>query len=257
MPDRDPPSRLLILGGTGEAACLAGSLIERFGSRLAVTSALAGRTESRAPIPGDIRIGGFGGAEGLAAYLRAQEIALLIDATHPFAAEISREARLACEAAGVPRLILRRKPWPRHPLDRWIEVEDAEAAARIVARIGHRAFLTIGIQDIAAFAGIDTVRFFVRVIARPRSPLPLRFHEILPGRGPFSLAEERHLLQRNAIDVMICKASGGSATEAKIIAAREASLPVIMIRRPPAEPGPAVDTVAAALSWVETRLGKI
>ena len=125
----------------------------------------------------------------------------------------------------------------RHPLDRWIEVERLEAAAQIVGRVGRRAFLTVGAGEVDAFAPATGVRFVVRMIDPPRHPLPLRFHEVVLGRGPFALADERHLLQIKAIDVLVCKASGGAATEAKLVAARELSLPVIMVRRPPPERG--------------------
>ncbi len=207
---------LLILGGTGEAARLAGGAIARFGEGLRVTTALAGRTRHPGPLAGQVRIGGFGGAAGLALYLVNHRIDRLIDATHPFAATISRAARIAAERTGV----------------------------------GRRAWLTVGAGAAAAFAAVDGVRFVVRVIDPPRESLPLRCCEVVLGRGPFSLAEERHLLQRYAIDVLVCKASGGAATEAKLIAARELGLPVIMVRRPPPEPGLAVETVEAALDWL-------
>ena len=243
-------TRLLILGGTGEAAALARAVLARFGDEIEVTTALAGRTRHPGPIPGQVRIGGFGGASGLADYLAAQRIDRLIDATHPFAAEISRAARLACSQREIPRLSLVRPAWRRHPLDRWIEVDSLEAAAQIVGRVGRRALLTVGASEVAAFAPSTGVRFVVRMIDPPRAPLPLRFYEVVLGRGPFALAEERHLLQRHAIDVLVCKASGGAATEAKLVAARELSLPVIMVRRPPAERGLSVDTVDAALDWL-------
>jgi precorrin-6A/cobalt-precorrin-6A reductase len=127
------------------------------------------------------------------------------------------------------------------------------AAAELVVRLGRRAWLTVGAQAIPAFAPVTDVRFLVRLVDPPREPLPLRFHEIVLGRGPFSLAEERHLLQRHGIEVLVCKASGGAATEAKLGAARELSLPVIMVRRPPPEPGASVDTVEAALDWLADR----
>jgi precorrin-6A/cobalt-precorrin-6A reductase len=244
------PTRLLILGGTGEAAALARAVLARFGDDTEVTTALAGRTRHPGPIPGHVRIGGFGGAAGLAEYLGARRIDRLIDATHPFAAEISRAARLACNQMEVPRLSLLRPAWRRHPLDRWIEVDSLEAAAQIVGRVGRRALLTVGASEVAAFAPATGVRFVVRMIDQPRDPLPLRFHEIILGRGPFALPEERQLLQRHAIDVLVCKASGGAATEAKLIAARELSLPVIIVRRPPVERGLSVDTVDAALDWL-------
>ncbi len=248
------PNNLLILGGTAEAAALAGAALARFGENIAVTTSLAGRTERPGPIPGQVRIGGFGGATALAAYLTERDIDYVIDATHPFAVRISTKARQACEIAGVPRLTLLRPPWPRHRLDRWLEVDDMAAAARLVARIGHRAWLTIGTGEIELFSGIAGVRFLVRLVDPPRRPLPLRFCEVVVGRGPFALANERHLIARHAIDVLVCKASGGTATEAKLVAAREFSLPVVMVRRPPPEPGDVVETVEQALVWLaETR----
>jgi precorrin-6A/cobalt-precorrin-6A reductase len=243
-------ARLLILGGTGEAAALARAAITRFGDALEVTSALAGRTERPGPIPGNIRIGGFGGPEGLADYLSTHRIDRLIDATHPFAARISRTARLACEKVGVARLLLVRPPWRRHPLDRWIEVADMAAAAEIVERIGRRAWLTVGAGEVAAFANATAVRFLVRLVDPPRTPLPLRFCQVVVGRGPFTLAEERHRIECHAIDVLVCKASGGTATEAKLAAARELGLPVVMVRRPEPEPGESVEAVEAALDWL-------
>src|SRR5579864_5166626 len=150
---------LLILGGTGEAARLAQGALARFGEGMSVTTALAGRTRHPGPLPGAVRIGGFGGSAGLADYLTFGEVDRLIDATHPFAATISRAARLAAERTGVPRLLLRRPPWRRHPLDRWIEVDTIEAAALLVERVGKRAWLTVGAGRIAAFAASDRVRY--------------------------------------------------------------------------------------------------
>jgi len=242
--------RLLILGGTGEAAELARAVVARFGDALDVTTSLAGRTERPRPVAGLIRAGGFGGATGLADYLTEHGIGRLIDATHPFATRISAAARLACEQANVPRLVLRRPPWRRHPLDRWIETHGVPSAAAIVGRVGRRAWLTVGSSEIAAFSGASAAHYLVRLVDPPRHPLPLRSYEVIVGRGPFSVAEEHSHIERHAIDVLVCKASGGRATEAKIIAARERCLPVIMVRRPPPEPGEAVDSVAAALDWL-------
>ena len=243
-------TRLLILGGTAEAAALARGVLARFGDAIDMTTALAGRTRHPGPVPGMVRIGGFGGAPGLAEYLTTQHIERLIDATHPFATEISSAARLACDQTRVPRLLLLRPPWRRHPLDRWIEVDNVAAAAEVVGQVGRRAFLTVGTGEIACFAAATGVRFLVRLIDPPRQHLPLRCHEVVIGRGPFTLAEERHRLERYAIDVLVCKASGGAATEAKILAARELGLPVIMVRRPPPEPGDAVETAEGALDWL-------
>ena len=241
---------LLILGGTSEASALASAALARFGDALGVTTSLAGRTQRPGPLPGRVRIGGFGGAVGLAAYLVEHRVDWLIDATHPFAARISTAARLACEEAGVPRLLLQRPPWRRQPLDRWIEVDDMAAAAEAVTRCGRRAFLTVGAGDVACFAAATGVRFLVRLVDPQRQPLPLQFSQVVVGRGPFTLSAERHLLERHAIDVLVCKASGGAATEAKIAAARQLSIPVVMVRRPAPEPGDAVETVKAALDWL-------
>ena len=242
--------RLLILGGTAEAAALARGALARFGDKLQVTTSLAGRTEQPTALPGQIRTGGFGGPAGLAAYLTEHAVGRVIDATHPFATRISAAARLACASANVPRLMLLRPPWQRHPLDRWIEVGDMSAAAAIVPRVGQRAWLTVGASEIACFGAAAGVRFLVRLVDPPRRPLPLHSYEVIAGRGPFTLAEERNLIERHAIDVVVCKASGGTATEAKLIAAREFSIPVIMARRPPPEAGEAVETVEAALDWL-------
>jgi precorrin-6A/cobalt-precorrin-6A reductase len=252
MPDRvrTGSRRLLILGGTAEAAALARAAVERFGDRLAVTTALAGRTEQPGPLPGAVRIGGFGGVEGLAGYLAETGIDLLIDATHPFADRIARHARLAAERVGLPRLVLERPPWRRHPLDRWIEVEDVSGAAAALARVGRRCFLTLGASELEAFAELGQVHFLVRLIDPPKQPLPLGSYEVVLGRGPFTLAGERELLRRHRIDVLAAKASGGGATEAKLVAAREAGLPVVMLRRPKPEPGPRVASVEAALAWL-------
>ena len=242
--------RLLIVGGTAEAAALARSVVARFGDAVQVTTSLAGRTERPAPLPGQIRIGGFGGPAGLAAFLAEHRIDRLIDATHPFAARISTTARLACEQTGVSRLMIVRPSWRRHSLDQWIEVDGMTAAAEIVGRVGRRAWLTVGASEIGCFSAAREVEFLVRLVDPPRGPLPLRHYQVVVGRGPFTLDEERSHFERHAIDVLVCKASGGAATEAKIIAARQLSRPVIMLRRPPREPGEAVETVEAALEWL-------
>ncbi len=245
---------LLILGGTAEAAALAREALARFADRLAVTTSLAGRTEHPLALPGARRLGGFGGVAGLTAYLRAERVDFLIDATHPFAARISAQARMAAEAAGVARLLLWRPPWQRHPRDHWVEVDDLAGAASAVPELGRRAWLTIGASELGHFAPLRQVHFLVRLVDRPRHPLPLADYEVVIGRGPFALAEERSLIVRHRIELLVAKASGGAATEAKLIAARERDLPVVMVRRPLPEPGSRVDTVAAALDWLSASL---
>ena len=252
---RGPKRRLLILGGTPEAARLARGAIERFGPGLEVISSLAGRTKNPAPIPGRMRSGGFGGPEGLADYLERDAVAFVIDATHPFAATISAHAGAACDAKGVPRLMLVRPPWKREATDRWIEVDTVEAAAEALKRMGRRVFLTVGAGEIAPFGALERHWFLVRLIEAPQAPLPLHRHEVIASRGPFTVAGERELLERHRIGVLVSKLSGGKATEAKIIAARALELPVVMVRRPAPAPGACVETVDEALDWLDAALG--
>jgi precorrin-6A/cobalt-precorrin-6A reductase len=248
------PHHLLILGGTAEAAALAQAAIATFDDRLAVTTSLAGRTEQPGPLAGAVRIGGFGGPSGLKSFIDAQAIDLLIDATHPFADQMARHAREAAEAAQIPRLMLIRPAWRRHPLDRWIEVGDIAGAAAVLPRAGRRVFLTVGPSELDAFTHLADHFFLVRTIDPPRESPPLADHELVLGRGPFTVAGERQLMRRHAIDALVAKASGGAATEAKIIAARELSIPVVMVRRPLPERGERVDTVEAAVIWIRRRL---
>ena len=248
------PRRLLILGGTAEAAALARAAVAGFGDRLAVISALAGRTREPAALPGTVRRGGFGGPGGLADYLVAEGIAMVVDATHPFAEAISDHARVACERAAVPRLVLVRPAWRKQNGDRWIVVDDVAEAVAALGRRGGRAFITVGVKELGAFAGLHGVFCLVRLIEPPATPLPLADYEIITGRGPFRVAGEKRLLAGHRIDVVVSKASGGAATRAKITAARHLGLPVIMVRRPATPPGPRVGRVAAALSWIAERL---
>jgi precorrin-6A/cobalt-precorrin-6A reductase len=244
---RGAAARLLILGGTAEAVAVARGCAVR--PRFEVISSLAGRTRTPDLPPGAVRIGGFGGAGGLARFLTERGIDRVIDATHPFAARIGAHAEQACREAKIPRLRLLRPPWTREPGDHWIEVADLRAAAQRLPELGHRVFLTVGHQDLGAFAGLD-LWFLVRTI-EPPGGLPLRHGHWLAGRGPFAVEDELALLRAHAIDVLVTKASGGDATYAKLSAARQLGLPVVMVRRPPPPPGPVVDSVEAALAWLE------
>ena len=246
--------RLLILGGTGEARRLAERTLAQFGSRLVVITSLAGRTAEPVPVAGEVRYGGFGGAAGLAAYLRGNAIDLLVDATHPFADQISRNAAEASAVTGIPRLAVVRPPWQRQPGDRWIEVPDAPAAAAAVGPLGRRIWLTLGTADIEAFTSLTEHWFLVRRVDPPPAPLPLCQAEILLARGPFTLEDERRILAEQRIDAVVSRASGGTATVAKIDAARDAGIPVVLIARPPPPPEPLVPTVEAALGWLRSRL---
>lgn len=226
------PIRVLLLGGTAEAAELAARLVGEFGAALDLVTSWAGRTQAVPDLPGRLRIGGFGGARGLAAYLAGERIAAVIDATHPFAARISAQARQACESANVPLLALARPPWPKEPGDRWIEADSLAHAARLLPNLGRRAFLTVGAGGVAAFSGVKDVWFLVRLLAMPDRPLALGPHAVVIGRGPFTAEAERALMAEHRIDILVSKASGGAATQAKIAAARDLGIPVLLIRRP-------------------------
>ena len=239
--------RVLVLGGTGEARALATAVQGVPGVH--VTSSLAGRlTDVRLPT-GDVRVGGFGGAPGLAEWMR--NVDAVIDATHPFAARITANAVDAARVTGTPLLVLCRPAWERTPADDWRDVADLDAAAEALADLGEHVFLTIGRQGVAAFAGLDRHWFLVRCIEPPSPPTPRR-HELVLDRGPFTLAGELDLIRRHAIDVVVSKNSGGAMTAAKLEAAREIGLPVVMVRRPALPAG--VRVVAAvddAVRWVE------
>ncbi len=243
---------LLILGGTGEAAALAHRLGQVSGLRM-ITS-LAGRTRAPAAVPGKFRSGGFGGAEGLARYLATHKIDFVIDATHPYAAQITANAAAACAAAGVPRLILARPPWQQQLNDRWIRAADAAAAAVVLSDLGRRVFLTIGRQDLAPFAARPDIWFLVRAIETPEAPLLLANYHLILGRGPFAAEDEAALMQEHGIAVLLSKNAGGQATYGKIEAARRLGLPVVMIDRPPLPIGETVLSVDEAAAWAEARV---
>lgn len=244
--------RLLILGGTAEAVSLSARASLLPG--LQVVTSLAGRTRAPTLPEGELRVGGFGGSGGLRNYLAAETIDLVVDATHPFATQISRHAVEACARQGVPRLLLARPPRTREAGDTWIEVADeAEAAARL-PDLGQRVFLALGRQNLAAFAGLPGTWFLVRLIEAPAGPLPLADYEAIAGRGPFPVADEHTLLEAHRIDCLVSRQSGGDATYGKIAAARARALPVVMIRRPPTPAGESVADVERAVDWIEARL---
>ncbi len=247
--------RLLILGGTAEAVEVADQAMARFGAALDITSALAGRTKAPRTPMGRVRIGGFGGVDGLVDYLRAETIDLVIDATHPFAATISYHAAEACAAAKIARLVFTRPRWAMSQSDRWQNVPNNEvAAATIETMNARRVFLSIGGRGLQPFARLVDRFFLVRMIEPPVRPLELRDYRLLLARGPFSVEAERALMAEDRIDLLVSRASGGQATEAKLIAARALGLPVVLIDRPAPPTGEAVDSVEAALGWLAARL---
>ncbi|MEE1753587.1 cobalt-precorrin-6A reductase [Streptomyces sp. SP18CS02] len=241
---------VLILGGTTEARLVAGAL-HAAGTR--VTTSLAGRVAAPRLPPGEVRVGGFGGAEGLARWLREHQVDAVIDATHPFAGTISFNAARAAAGTHVPLLALRRPGWAPVDGDDWHPVDSLDAAARALPALGHRVFLTTGRMGLAAFAHLSDTWFLMRSVDAPEPPFPPAM-DVLLDRGPFTLDGERELLRRHRVDVLVTKDSGGAATAPKLTAAREARLPVVVVRRPPAPDGIEVARAPEeAVAWVLKR----
>jgi precorrin-6A/cobalt-precorrin-6A reductase len=241
--------RLLILGGTTEASALAATLAGR--ADVAAVLSLAGRTVDPAPSPIPRRIGGFGGPAALLEYLKAERIEAVIDATHPFAARMSRHAAEACAAAGVALLVFTRAPWERRSGDRWIEVETMAAAAEALAAEPRHVFLTQGRSQLAPFASAPQHRYLVRAIEPPADIDALPLHRLILSRGPFRLADEEALMRAENIDIIVAKNSGGEATYAKIEAARLLGIPVVMVQRPAAPPASQTTRLDEVLAWIE------
>jgi precorrin-6A/cobalt-precorrin-6A reductase len=247
-----PTKKLLILGGTGDAVRLAANATAR---GFIVISSLAGRThQSRQEQSGTahLRVGGFGGVSGLLSYLQQEKIDLVIDATHPFAQQISWNAAAAAEQCGIPRLLLHRPGWEAVAGDRWLVVPNQAAAAALLPGLAQRIFLTIGRQEISHYAHLSELWFLMRSIDPPAAPLPPG--DVLLAKGPFTVTAEKNLLLQHHIEVIVSKNSGGSATYAKIVAARELNLPIVMIQRPTMPDGLQVTTVEEAVRWLEQML---
>ncbi|MEV7215342.1 cobalt-precorrin-6A reductase [Kitasatospora cineracea] len=239
---------VLILGGTSEARRLADVLAAD--PALRVTSSLAGRVAQPRLPAGEVRIGGFGGPAGLAAWLRAHAVDALLDATHPFAERISRNAALAAADTGTPLLALRRPSWTARDGDRWHPVPSLAAAADALPALGTRVFLTTGRQGIGAFAHLDGLVFLARSVEPPVPPMPAAT-EVLLERGPFTLDGELALLRAHRIEVLVTKDSGSAATAPKLTAARELGLPVVVVERPAAPAGVrTAPDVAGAVAWI-------
>src|SRR3954471_10648374 len=240
--------RVLVLGGTGEARRLATVLADE---GVDVVSSLAGRVADPMLPPGEVRVGGFGGVAGLVGWLQEHPVAAVVDATHPFAATMTASAAEAAGLVGVPLLRLQRPGWTPQPGDDWRWVDSLEQAADAVAGFGH-VFLTTGRTGLGAFAGLAG-EVLVRSVDPPEPPLPPRTTVVLE-RGPFTVEEELALMRGHGVDVVVTKDSGGHLTEAKLVAARQLGLPVVVVRRPPLPPGvPTVATVEEALAWVLAR----
>jgi len=244
--------KILILGGTAEARQLAAALADR--NAFAVKLSLAGRTAQPAPQPVPVRIGGFGGADGLAAYLSDERIDVLIDATHPYAAIISANAVKAADATGIKLLALRRPAWPRADGDIWFEVKTIEDAVEALGTAPRRVFVALGRKELEPFAVAPQHFYLVRSVDPVDPPLAVPQASYITARGPFTEAEDNALLERHRIETIIAKNSGGDAAYGKIGAARALRLPVIMLKRPALPEAASVETVEEVLAWLDHAL---
>lgn len=242
---------LLLLGGTAEARAVAADLATD--ARLDVVSSLAGRVVRPALPAGRVRIGGFGGPDGLADWLREHRVGAVVDATHPFAAKISASAVQACARQGVPLLRLQRPPWTERPGDVWHRAPTPVDAAALLASLGGRVMLTTGRQGLDVFVHEPALWFLARCVDPPTHPLPANV-ELLLSRGPYTLDGELALMLGHRIDLLVTKDSGGVLTEAKLDAARRLALPVVVVDRPPRPAAATVERVEDAVAWVRDQL---
>mgnify|MGYP006088490735 CR=1 FL=1 len=248
---------ILILGGTGEARELAHRISLEMDKKVMITTSLAGMRTKSPNLPGKVRNGGFGGIEGMKAYLSEKTVDLLIDATHPFSKIISNHATKACNSVNngkISRLQLMRPLWRIPTSAKWIEVDDLNAAATYLQKKSKRVFLTTGIRGLDNFSGMKSLWFLVRLIDQPKNNLPLENFQIITGLPPFTLEVEQSIIDKNSIDTLVAKHAGGSATETKILAAAEAGIKIVLIRRPEPEKGHVVESVNKALAWIQERV---
>jgi precorrin-6A/cobalt-precorrin-6A reductase len=244
--------RILILGGTAEARALAQALAGR--SEFEAIVSLAGRTAEPLPQAAPVISGGFGGAEGLARYLRNENIDVLIDATHPFAAAISANALKAAGSTNVKLLALRRPPWEKVACDNWIEVESVAQAVQALGETPKRVFVALGRNELQPFAGAPQHFYLVRSVDPVDPPLAVPDAVYIAARGPFGEAEDRDLLARHNIEMIVAKNSGGQATYSKIAAARALGLPVVMLKRPALPDVTSVATVEEVVDFLDHAL---
>ena len=248
---------VLILGGTGEARKLAQRINSELGKRVEITTSLAGIRSSPPNLPGKVRNGGFGGIQGMKAYLSKEDVDLIIDATHPFSKIISNHATIASsniKDGSIPRLQLIRPLWCIPSSALCIEVDNLEAAATYIKKTSQRVFLTTGIRGLKNFSNIKDLWFLVRLIDHPKIILPLENFQLIIGQPPYFLENELDILAQYSIDTLVAKHAGGHSTEAKIIAAAESGIQIVLIRRPIPEPGPIAKSIDEALTWISQRV---
>lgn len=239
---------LLILGGTAEARALARHIATT--GRKAIYS-YAGRVEAPQPVPIPSRIGGFGGPEGLADYLEMAQITHLVDATHPFADKMSRNAVEAARTADIPLIALTRPAWTPRDGDEWLSVPDLDTAAAALPSDPKRIFLAIGRTEVGRFAARPEHHYLLRLVDRPDTAPPLPHHDIVVARGPFDVESDRTLLENHRIDIVVSKNSGGSGARAKLDAARELNLPVLMVERPSLPERREVASIGEVMDWLD------
>jgi precorrin-6A/cobalt-precorrin-6A reductase len=244
--------KILILGGTAEARALAERLAPR--GDFDVTLSLAGRTAAPARQAVPVRIGGFGGADGLADYLKRERVDVLIDATHPYASVISANAAAATRSANVSLIALQRPVWTPVEGDRWTEVSDVSAAVDALGKKSRRVFVTLGRNELAPLQSAPQHFYLIRSVDPIEPPLALPHAQYVTARGPFAETDERALLAAHGIEIVIAKNSGGTATYGKIAAARALGIAVIMLRRPPSAEAPAVRSVNEVLARLDHAL---
>lgn len=219
---------------------------------VSATFSYAGRVANPRTQAIPTREGGFGGVDGLIAYLREHKVTHVIDATHPFAAQMSWNAYGACQRLGLPLAALTRPPWTAQAGDRWQHVADMEGAVAALAGSAKRVMLALGRLHMNAFAAQPQHHYLLRLVDAPEVPPTLPNHSIVVARGPFDVAGDRALFEEHGIEVVVCKNAGGQGAEAKIHAARDLGLPVIMIDRPELPQRPEFAKAADILNWVQT-----
>ncbi len=244
---------LLILGGTSEAYVLAENLVgEGFQDDFRILTSLRGSTRNPRIPAGEQRVGGFGGPQGLADFLKGEKVFRVIDATHPFAEQISRHASIACSQTRIPLIHMERPSWKPQSRDRWVFHVDLQSTAQWLTRNPSRVFLTSGHRGLEVFRICHGSFFLIRTVEPARLPEPFLPAENLIARGPFSLEQEIELMRSHSISILVSKNSGGQALRPKLLAARELEITVLMVQRPDLPEGRRAEGVEQVIDWLRS-----